>query len=82
MSNRTKPTLYASLIGPLSGLYLPLPHHDNCAARVALNSSSLARLWCPIYTRDELPEDAIVLDDGFARKLDFDAHAVYVATNP
>ena len=46
---------YASLTGPLLGLYYPLPlegDHEQWA--LALNESKLARLWCSIYTEGEV----------------------------
>lgn len=47
---------YASLTGPLLGLYLPLPirpdveKQDACdLGALLLNNSKMARLWCSIY---------------------------------
>lgn len=46
---------YASLIGPLFGLYYPLPPdlENEELMRVALNTSRLKDLWCSIYTKEE-----------------------------
>ena len=56
-----KPT-YASLVGPLIGLYLPLPLQDDAANRRLLNASKLAKLWCSIYT--EKAVDAAIAKHG------------------
>lgn len=80
---------YASLIGPLDGLYFPLPDdlmesgmHPQHAFGPALNSSRLSRLWCSIYTREKARElverfGGTLLPDTFAGRLDYDHHAVY-----
>lgn len=48
---------YASLIGPLMGLYFQLPLGlTEAQCRMALNSSKLARLWCSIYKESEIDE--------------------------
>jgi len=74
---------YASLTGPLLGLYFPLPDElvsDNARA-CALNTSKLSRLWCSIYTR-EAALAAIeewggsLLDDRHAAWLDYNSYAV------
>lgn len=76
------PELYASLTGPLLGLYFPLPRFLNpMSARVALNTSKLKGLWCSVYTREEVGRQikqfgGLMLDDGYARLLDFDSHAL------
>lgn len=55
---QAKPHLYASLVGPLLGLYYPmpaeLPDEDSC--RAALASSRLAKLWCSFYTEEQVDE--------------------------
>lgn len=79
-----KVTLYASLTGPLIGLYYPLPFDDERICRVALNTSKLAKLWCAVYTREQV-DSAIAefggarLADKFAGNLDYDSHAVSTA---
>jgi len=74
---------YASLVGPLLGVYCPLPAElDNMVLRrVALNSSRLKHLWCAVYTEEEVKRfvsqhDGVVLPDRYARMLDYDAHEV------
>jgi hypothetical protein len=73
------PKLYASLTGPLLGLYLPLPFENPIAARLALNTSKLKGLWCSVYTRAEA--ERCVRDHGgqmlpasMAKHLDYDTH--------
>lgn len=78
---------YASLIGPLLGLYYPLPNFvdndalNDFAQRTALNTSKLKNLWCAIY--DDADVDAQIAEYGgyrlptsCAHQLDYDAHAV------
>ena len=75
---------YASLTGPLLGLYYPLPDdlESDVERRVALNTSKLGRLWCQIYPRAEA-ERAMrehggeMLPIEYARRLDYDSHAVH-----
>lgn len=75
---------YASLTGPLLGLYFPLP--DDLQTRqqrgVALNSSKLAANWCSVYTKKEVAEQiaqfgGMKLPDEYARRLDYDHHQVF-----
>lgn len=75
------PTLYASLTGPLLGLYYPLPFHNEDECRRALNSSRLKSLWCSIYTQAEVAEQiaeygGTIMPSEFAAKLDYDHHEV------
>lgn len=78
---------YASLVGPLLGLYYPLPNFienaqlNDIAQRTALYTSKLARLWCAIY--DEGDVDVQIAEHGgyrlpsnCASQLDYDAYAV------
>jgi hypothetical protein len=63
------------------GVYYPLPFEDPDLCRVALNTSKLKSLWCSIYdeeTVDQAMEQfgGVKLPEGFARKLDYDSHAV------
>ncbi len=74
--------LYASLTGPLLGLYLPLPFSSEALNRVALNSSSMKRLWCSVYSEDQTTRciseyGGTKLPDSFARKLDYDSGVVH-----
>ena len=74
-------TLFASLVGPLLGIYYPLPFDNERSARIALNTSRLAKLWGGVYTRAQVNESiakrgGLMLPDSFARKLDYDSHAV------
>jgi hypothetical protein len=72
---------YASLMGPLLGLYYPLPFESEYKNRIALNTSRLKSLWCSVYSREQVEVQVkqyggIILPDNFARKLDYDSHAV------
>ncbi len=72
---------YASLMGPLLGVYYPLPFDNERQNRVALNTSRLSKLWCSVYTRKEVEEQieqfgGVMLPDEFANKLDYDSFAV------
>lgn len=72
---------YASLTGPLLGLYYPIEADSKDQARVMINTSKLKGLWCSIYRDDELDEQlaqfgGIKLPMGFTRKLDYDSYAV------
>jgi hypothetical protein len=72
---------YASLIGPLLGLYYPLPFESEAKNRAALASSGLKHLWCSIYDKAEVEKQVArfgggMLPDGFARKLDYRTEAV------
>lgn len=77
-------THYASLVGPLLGLYYPLP--PNCETdeqrRLALATSKLKHLWCAIYTEAEVDDQVkhfgvAKLPDSFSRKLDYDYDQVF-----
>ena len=48
--------LYASLVGPLIGLYLPMSSPDVHEARINLNNSKLAKLWCAVYPESVVNE--------------------------
>ena len=72
---------YASLMGPLLGMYYPLPFDNEWQNRMALNTSRLSKLWCSVYTLEEVEQQiklygGFMLPDGFANKLDYDSHAV------
>lgn len=76
-------THYASLIGPLFGIYYPLPVFENLsgaelehAQRLALNTSRISKLWCSIYTKEETGKHCedyggIMLSRDFAQRLDY-----------
>jgi len=72
--------LYASLTGPLLGVFYPLPTDDEILARRMLNSSKLKNLWCSVYTVQQIWNNTLkmrlpaptYLDDSFAQKLDYD----------
>lgn len=74
---------YASLTGPLLGLYFPLPKGLNALQmRRALNTSKLKSLWCLIYSANEVQEQiskwgGIVLPDEHANRLDYDYDTVW-----
>lgn len=78
----SRPKLYASLIGPLLGMYYPLPADLNkTQCRAALNSSRLRSLWHSVYTREDVLEQigkfgGLMLPDGLASHLDYDSHVV------
>ena len=67
--------MYASLTGPLLGVYFPLPEGDESEQRELLNSSKLKNIWCAIYTEDHVDDLArnhpgiIKLPKPFAMKL-------------
>lgn len=48
-----KEQLYASLTGPLLGLYFPIGE-DEGAGRLALNESKLEKLWCSVYKESDV----------------------------
>jgi hypothetical protein len=82
MSNRR----YASLTGPLLGLYYPLPFVQEDANRAALNSSRLKSLWCDIYSAEQADElikqfGGRKLENVYAQQLDY-ASAVVHKFNP
>ncbi len=54
--------LYASLTGPLIGVYIPLPYDDEGENRALLNKSKLAKLWCSVYTEDQV--DGMIEEHG------------------
>jgi len=73
--------LYASLVGPLLGLYYPLPFEDETICRLALQTSRLANLWCAVYPEDEINDHitkwgGIKLDDSYSKRLDYDSSIV------
>lgn len=79
-----KITHYASLIGPLTGLYYPLPTELNTyiQQRKALNTSKLKALWCSIYSVKEVDGQiekfgGQKLPDRLARTLDYEHHKVF-----
>lgn len=78
----SQPKLYASLVGPLLGMYYPLPADLNKAqCRAALNTSRLKSLWHSVYTREDVLEQigkfgGQMLPDGLASHLDYDSHVV------
>lgn len=73
---------YVSLIGPLLGVYYPLPFEAEGANRIALNSSRLRALWHSIYDEEEVDRQVarfpacVKLPDAFARRLDYDMYEV------
>ena len=72
---------YASLIGPLLGVYYPVNAKDEHTARLMLNSSKLAKLWCGIYDPEMTQglicdHGGIMLDDAYAQRLDYNCHFV------
>lgn len=74
---------YASLTGPLIGLYYPIPAEmtSGIEERVALNTSKLKSLWCSIYDEKEVDRQiaefgGVKLPDKLARSLDYDAYEV------
>lgn len=73
---------YASLIGPMLGLYYPMPAGFNKAqCRAAMNSSRMKSLWMSVYPRDEVVKQieefgGLMLPDQFAKQLDYDSAVV------
>lgn len=47
---------YATLIGPLHGLYFPLPDGTEKQHRDMLNSSALKDLWCALYDEETVDQ--------------------------
>lgn len=81
--NRKGGRLWASLVGPLFGLYYPCPDalEDEGQFRVALNHSRLAKLWCAVYSEEEV--DALLAAYGGVKlpvkmsvHLDYDSYRV------
>lgn len=75
---------YASLAGPLIGVFYPLPFENELANRFALNNSKLKDLWCSVYSADqchEMEEDPryVFLDPKLRHALGFGTHAVELA---
>ena len=73
---------YASLIGPLLDIYYPLPFEDETRNRIALNTSKLGRLWCTIYTEEEVDDciknfGGIKLSEYYAERLDYNYDEVF-----
>lgn len=69
--------LYASLTGPLLGLYFPIPTENKILARFMLNSSKLQKLWCSLYDEKETnilcsTYGGTKLPKEFMFKLDYD----------
>lgn len=72
---------YASLMGPLLGVYYPLPFESEGKNRIALNTSRLKGVWCSVYSREEVEMQiqqfgGVMLPDEFANRLDYDSFAV------
>lgn len=72
---------YASLTGPLLGLYYPIPDElDNRLLQgAAMNSSKLKSLWHSIYPSEEVDRQiqeygGMKLPDQFAQRLDYDLY--------
>jgi len=69
-----KERMYASLTGPLLGLYFPLPDQSEMENRTLLNKSKLAKLWCSIYPESEVNKlvatgRCIKLDESYVLNL-------------
>lgn len=76
--------LYASLIGPLLGIYYPLPTNDETTARLMIGSSKLSKLWCSIYSSEYVEEcikryGGMKLPDSCAQNLDYDTDVIWDA---
>jgi anaerobic selenocysteine-containing dehydrogenase len=72
---------YASLIGPLRGIYYPLPEASRDQQRVMMNTSRLKNLWHSIYDEAEVDRQlkeygGVKLPPDFAKKLDYDSFEV------
>lgn len=73
--------MFASLVGPLLGVYYPLPFDGEVKNRLALNSSKLHKLWACVYTEKEVDEQVtrwggVKLPDEFRLRLDYDSYIV------
>ena len=63
---------FASLKGPLSGVFYPLPFAEREANLVTLQGSDLKDLWCDIYTLQEVREmtpQPVILPYTISRRL-------------
>jgi hypothetical protein len=73
---------YASLIGPLLGVYYPLPEGLNPRQeRIAMNTSRLKLLWHNVYDEGEVDSQirefgGTKLPDSCAKNLDYDSYEV------
>jgi hypothetical protein len=75
---------YASLIGPLLGLYFPLPDAPEAVQRVMMNTSRLKNLWHSIYTEEQAKDGVekfggALLPDSQAKALDYSSFEVQKA---
>lgn len=73
---------YASLVGPLLGLYYPLPDGTELQQRLMLNTSRLRGLWCAVYDEGEVDRMLLThggekLPESMAKQLDYDHHKVF-----
>jgi len=64
---------YVSLVGPLLGLYYPLPIPASVPIEKA-NAGRLRRLWCSLYTKESAQAaaekyDGTLLPEAFAQRL-------------
>jgi len=71
--------LYASLIGPLLGVYYPIGSDDDTTCRVYMNNSKLKHLWCSIYSEEKVDEQirkwgGVKLPPDMAHRLDYDIY--------
>lgn len=75
---------YASLVGPLLGLYFPVPWDDDEVSLCALNTSKLENLWGHVYSEDEVDRmiesrGGTKLPENAAMQLDYDSYVVQKA---
>lgn len=77
---------YASLVGPLLGVYYPLPDEldTELLQRLAMNSSRLSKIWYSVYTEAEVDRQitefgGTKLPDSTADNLDYDSHTIHEA---
>lgn len=72
---------YASLVGPLLGVYYPLPFEEEFKNREAMRTSRLKHLWHNIYSEAEV--DAAIKEFGGIKlpicRLDYDSYDVHCA---
>lgn len=79
------PKLYASLIGPLLGMYYPMPAELDTVTKccLALNTSKLKSLWSSVYSKRAAEAQiqqygGLLLPDNLAAHLDYDTYTVEV----
>jgi len=70
---------YASLTRALMSLYYPIEAENEDIARRMIATSSLSKMWCSVYTEEQV--DEFIKNYGghklTVRQLDYDYHRVF-----